>query len=343
MENQVLDKPTTPIVEIVETSEGQCCVLKDDIQEEAKEELKKSLSPLPAEEQAAVAAASDGNAVPEAVNADDAFAGGMSFSAIEADGEFDTMISTIKAIDITGSPYFKNNGNTFSFYKMGVWNTIDAKATQSSNIFDVSAANDFGVSGGAAFSTYESDWLSSIVKEHSQKVQTQEKDGKQYYLFDNGLNRNIVAIVFDVGDKKMVKIANVILPLAQLFTLERCTQVESPMPKGGDDCDIRGGAKGADGSSVICHFEDGSKITFPSVSTTEIMYIVSHFTKVYALEPPHAPAPSNTVITAATAANAKPREEQVEESIMFLGDALLMLGTGAFISILSMYFGKLII
>jgi hypothetical protein len=138
-----------------------------------------------------------------------------------------------------------------------------------------------------------------------------------------------------------------------LFTLERCTQIEASVPKGSDYCDIRAETKVADSTSVICHFEDGSKITFPSVSTTEIMYIVSHFTKVYTLEAPQAPAssqtpaPSNTVVTAATvatvaAANAKP-QEHIEDSIMFVGDALLMLGTGAFLTILSMYLGKCMI
>lgn len=202
--------------------------------------------------------------------------------------------------------------------------------------FNVTAANDNW--NNNAFANYESDWLTSIVKTHNCEVKTQtDSEGKTYYLFDNGLNRILVVIVFDTLNERMVKINDVIIPLKKFLNLKQCTGIAS---SAGDEAvafeprELRSAPAPLVFGSVHCVFGDRSELVITNVTVDELMMVVSYLSR------------RSGIVSCGSA--------PIDLSIPFfnfnfsfsgysrLKERLLMVGTGATICAFGILFGRMI-
>jgi len=239
-------------------------VLKND--EERKYELKQLLPALSVVDQAIVDEAKECHVLPKAANEDDDNFSSAEFKPIE-----NTDINDFHPI-----PQMTNI-SPHSEEKQAIAESKNATE------FTVSASNDNW--NNSAFSEFESNWLSSIVKEHNIEVKTKtDANGKTFYLFDNGLNRNLVVVTFDTSNMHMIKINNVILPLEKFLTLKQCIGITSDDTVAFEQQDLRVSPAPYVVGSVRCIFSDDSRMRIDNISVDEIMSVVSYLSNLSSCE-----------------------------------------------------------
>jgi hypothetical protein len=246
----------SPSIEFIE-------VLKMD--EERKYELKQSLPALSAADQTVVDAAKKSYTPPKAVNEDD-----DNFSSAEFKSVENTVINDFYTIpqSTNTSPYSEEEQMITSMPE-------SKKPTE----FTVSASND--IWNNSAFSEFESNHLSSIVKEHNIEVKTQtDANGKTFYLFDNSLNRTLVVVTFYTLNTHMIKINNVILPLEKFLSLKQCIGITSDDKITLGSQELRLSSAPFVFGSVRCIFSDNSRLRIDNISVDEIMTVVSYLSKL---------------------------------------------------------------
>lgn len=252
-----------------------------DVVENAMELLKKSLAPLSEEEtKAIVAALAPCDTPPLPSNEVDGMCV-MGSLINEADNMFlaDSPLNDTVSTTNESKDDFVNISETNKFADL-LFSKVEEKEEGG---YIVSAANDT-YSLNNAFSTFESNYLNSLIDEHSPTVEVSENNGKKYFLFDKKANRtNILVIVFEVAGKKMVNINDVVFSLDLLFTLDKCIRVKNQnMPKKSMTLDLRDQLLNYfHHDSIKCVFKGGETLQINGIDTILFMTIVSHLSSVY--------------------------------------------------------------
>jgi hypothetical protein len=245
---------------------------KDEV-EVQKDELKKELAPLSeAEADAVHEAFALGKEEPAAANEDDSTQTGWA-----------PLLPDVYHVATPSTIVTANNGLGFGFIVPSDTSDFHLDNSQINAFrFDASllkAANDVA-NLNEAFTTFESTLVDTIVKENSLSVKVKTEGNKTHYLFEKQANKPVVlATVFDMAGRKMVKITNIILPLSQLLTLEKCVSVDKPVQKEGK-ADLRGNPLFEQGK-VECTFADGEVIQINDIDVGFMMEIVAHLSSIH--------------------------------------------------------------
>ena len=234
----------------------------------ARAELEASLSPLTADEAAAL-----DSARAEAQEAQEPVAA----NALEELSQEEVSFLT-KAVQgaMTGSGFtvFTTINDSKFDSPYGVPSTIGG--------WTVSAANDDAQNDG--FATFQSTWIDQVVSSYTPAVQEKtDAYGRRYFSFDHGINNSLVVVVFEVQGKQMLTIGDTILSLDEFFSLILCDVVR-------DDTltatDVRFP------THVSCVFPTRT-VKIAGVNTITIMSVLTHLSTIFA-----SPAPAQQHLAA---------------------------------------------
>ena len=260
-------------LDIVEELESHASQASDDAHAQLLEEVKKDLAPLSADDQARLdKARASQDTPPEAANA----------AADQlATGTFLTELDTLDSGSVAKVIGEFSKGGVFT-----VFETVSESKTAAllppysiNTMESVRAINDdWGVCG--TYSAFEPDVMKDIIGGLTLRINTKSDDaGRTFYNFDNGVNTNLTAVVFEMKGVQMVKLQNTILSLDSLLSLKRCVNLPDVETKEGlltlrSSPTFQGG--------VECTFEDGVTLTIPGISVDSMMVVVSHLSQIYA-------------------------------------------------------------
>lgn len=261
---------TLDIVEELESSKASHA--GDDVHAQLLEEAKKDLVPLSADDQAWLdKARATQDAPPEAANA--------AADQLET-GTFLTELDTFDAGSVAKVISEFSKGGVFTVFETVSENAQPAplKSDSANTMDSVRAANDDW--GAAAYSVFETDIMKEIIGEHALRINAKaDSAGRTFFNFDNGVNINLTAVVFEMKGVRMVKLQNTILSLDSLLSVKRCVNLLDVEKKEGlltlrSSPTFQGG--------VECTFEDDVTLIIPGISVDSMMVIVSHLSQVYA-------------------------------------------------------------
>jgi hypothetical protein len=196
----------------------------------------------------------------------------------------------------------------------------------------VRAANDDWASGGT-YSVFESDIMKDIIEEHVLNINTRsDGSGRQFYNFDNGININLTAVVFEMKGAKMVKLQNTILSLDALLSVKRCVNLPDIEKKDGlltlrSSPNFQGG--------VECTFEDNATLAIPNISVDSLMMVISHLSQVHAVADlilPTEKGPRNEIVM-----QQKSDESQADELLLLLSHGLIAAASFAIGTLIGRY------
>jgi len=253
------------------TQEIIAAELDDGVHAQLLEEVKKTIAPLAAEEQAALDEARAYQDIPpEPANAaaDQLESGAFltEMDSLDTNAIAKIISELSKSSSFVTFESINTNGHTpIVFPKAGDANAMDS----------VHAAND-DWSGGGTFSAFESDIMNDIVAEHSIRITTRSDcDGRRFFYFDNGVNISLSAVLFEMKGVRMVKLNNTILSLDTLLSLKRCVNLPN---MGKKESHLTQNFQGG----VECTFGDDVSLEIPNISVDSIMIVISHLSLVYA-------------------------------------------------------------
>jgi hypothetical protein len=144
--------------------------------------------------------------------------------------------------------------------------------------WNVSAANSGEMQDG--FATFQSTWVDQVVSSHTPKVQEKtDSYGRRFFLFDNGVYNSFTAIVFEVQGRQMLSLGGTILPLDEFFSLVSCEfKGESRMKLCGE---LRPGNEvGKVPEHVECVFPNRS-LRISKMTAEMVMAVLTHLSHVY--------------------------------------------------------------
>lgn len=144
--------------------------------------------------------------------------------------------------------------------------------------WNVTAANDVAQQDG--FSTFQSTWIDQFIASHTPTIQEKtDSYGRRFFSFDNGINNSFTAIVFEVQGKRMLMLNDVILPLEEFFSLVSCEFKGETQTKKCADLEFLE-AMSKIPEHVICVFPTRT-LTISKFTADKVMTVLTHLSKVY--------------------------------------------------------------
>lgn len=240
-------------------------------------DLKASLVSLSTDEEAALLSARKGDCEPTAANEPT-----IPYADVNNISKDEIIFWTETLCGASTTMFVSSNVGSLS---------IDPKP--SIQTWNVSAANDTSQVDG--FATFQSTWIDQVVTSHTPTIHERTDNyGRRFFTFDNGINNSFIAIVFEVQGKKMLTLGDVILPLNEFFNLNSC-EFKSDLPI--MNCVDRqtGNEEGKILECVECVFPERS-LTISKMTTTKVMMIMTHLSKVYTSPVVHQSLKKNEIV-----------------------------------------------